>query len=68
MIFTLPAKRFVALEQLLRDNCLFTMEQISRILQLCPSILLEELSDVEYQFQVMYVALCFQEKLVCYCW
>ncbi|XP_020641969.3 transcription termination factor 4, mitochondrial [Pogona vitticeps] len=62
MIFTLPVKRFVALEQLLRDNCLFTMEQISRILQLCPSILLEELSDVEYQFQFAYFRMGVKHK------
>lgn len=61
IVFTLPEKRFVALEHLLRENCLFTVEQISRILQWCPTILLEDLKDVEYKFQVMYVALYFQK-------
>ncbi|XP_003218360.2 transcription termination factor 4, mitochondrial isoform X1 [Anolis carolinensis] len=53
-IFTLPQKKIEALEHLLREKCLFTVEQVSKILQTCPDMLLEELSDVEYKFQFAY--------------
>ncbi|XP_060623930.2 transcription termination factor 4, mitochondrial [Anolis sagrei] len=53
-IFTLPQKKIEAVEHLLREKCLFTVEQVSKILQTCPEILLEELSDVEYKFQFAY--------------
>ncbi|XP_066474844.1 transcription termination factor 4, mitochondrial [Tiliqua scincoides] len=53
-IFTLPQKRIQAVEHLLREKCLFTTQQISKLLQTCPNILLEELGDVEYKFQFAY--------------
>ncbi|KAM6442710.1 transcription termination factor 4, mitochondrial [Liasis olivaceus] len=53
-IFTLPHKRIKALEHLLKEKCLFTMAQISKILRTCPQLLLEELNDVEYKFQFAY--------------
>ncbi|XP_061492676.1 transcription termination factor 4, mitochondrial isoform X2 [Rhineura floridana] len=53
-IFTLPQKKIESLERLLKEKCLFTVHQISTILQMCPNILLEELNDVEYKFQFAY--------------
>ncbi|XP_042311931.1 transcription termination factor 4, mitochondrial [Sceloporus undulatus] len=53
-IFSLPQKRIEALERLLREKCLFTVDQVSTILQTCPNMLLEELNDVEYKFQFAY--------------
>uniref|UniRef100_A0A670JJJ2 Transcription termination factor 4, mitochondrial n=1 Tax=Podarcis muralis TaxID=64176 RepID=A0A670JJJ2_PODMU len=53
-IFTLPQKRIEVLENLLKEKCLFSVQQISKILQTCPNILLEELGDVEYKFQFAY--------------
>ncbi|KAH0623979.1 hypothetical protein JD844_007212, partial [Phrynosoma platyrhinos] len=53
-IFTLPQKRIEALERLLKEKCLFTVDQVSKILQTCPNMLLEELNDVEYKFQFAY--------------
>ncbi|XP_013921392.1 PREDICTED: transcription termination factor 4, mitochondrial [Thamnophis sirtalis] len=53
-IFTVPHKRIKSLEKLLKEKCLFTMAQISKILQTSPQLLLEELNDVEYKFQFAY--------------
>ncbi|XP_034989099.2 transcription termination factor 4, mitochondrial [Zootoca vivipara] len=53
-IFTLPQKRIEVLENLLKEKCLFSVQQISKILQTCPNILMEELGDVEYKFQFAY--------------
>ncbi|KAJ7324936.1 hypothetical protein JRQ81_017956 [Phrynocephalus forsythii] len=62
IVFTLPEKRFVDLEYLLKEKCLFTVEQISKILQWCPNTLLEELKDVEYKFQFAYFRMGVQHK------
>ncbi|KAK9401097.1 PAS domain-containing serine/threonine-protein kinase-like [Crotalus adamanteus] len=53
-IFTIPHKRIKALENLLKEKCLFTMAQVSKILRTSPQLLLEELNDVEYKFQFAY--------------
>ncbi|KAJ6669247.1 hypothetical protein lerEdw1_008056 [Lerista edwardsae] len=53
-IFTLPQKRILAVEHLLREKCLFTAQQVSNILQTCPNLFLEELDDLEYKFQFAY--------------
>ncbi|KAL7990813.1 hypothetical protein Chor_014243 [Crotalus horridus] len=53
-IFTIPHKRIKALENLLKEKCLFTMAQVTKILRTSPQLLLEELNDVEYKFQFAY--------------
>ncbi|XP_034295405.1 transcription termination factor 4, mitochondrial isoform X1 [Pantherophis guttatus] len=53
-IFTVPHKRIKSLENLLKEKCLFTMAQVSKILRTTPQLLLEELNDVEYKFQFAY--------------
>ncbi|XP_063162811.1 transcription termination factor 4, mitochondrial [Candoia aspera] len=53
-IFTLPHKKIKALELFLKEKCLFTMAQVSKILRTCPQLLLEDLNDVEYKFQFAY--------------
>uniref|UniRef100_A0A8D0HQQ7 Transcription termination factor 4, mitochondrial n=1 Tax=Sphenodon punctatus TaxID=8508 RepID=A0A8D0HQQ7_SPHPU len=53
-IFSLPRKRIDSLVWLLKEKCLFTVEQVSKILQSCPSILLKEPYNLEYKFQYAY--------------
>ncbi|KAL8187699.1 UNVERIFIED_CONTAM: hypothetical protein K2H54_054137 [Gekko kuhli] len=53
-IFTLPQSRIEAVKDLLKEKCLFTVQQISKILQTCPNVLLEDLDDLEYRFQFAY--------------
>lgn len=50
-IFSLPQKKIQTIVHLLKEQCLFTMQQVSKILQTCPNILLENLEDLEYKFQ-----------------
>lgn len=61
-IFTLPQKRIQAVEHLLREKCLFTIQQVSRLLQTCPNILLEELDEVEYKFQFAYFRMGIKQR------
>ncbi|XP_044288809.1 transcription termination factor 4, mitochondrial [Varanus komodoensis] len=61
-VFTLPQKRFTVVEHLLREKCLFTVQQVSKLLQTCPNILLEELNDVEYKFQFAYFRMGVKHK------
>ncbi|XP_062988328.1 transcription termination factor 4, mitochondrial [Elgaria multicarinata webbii] len=61
-IFTLPQKKIEGVERLLREKCLFTVQQVSKILQTCPNILLEELNDVEYKFQFAYFRMGVQQR------
>ncbi|XP_060098081.1 transcription termination factor 4, mitochondrial [Heteronotia binoei] len=53
-IFTLPQRRIEAIKNLLKEKCLFTVQQVSKILQTCPNVLLEDLDDLEYKFQFAY--------------
>nr|XP_056706394.1 transcription termination factor 4, mitochondrial [Euleptes europaea] len=53
-IFTLPQNRIEAVKDLLMEKCLFTVQQVSKIIQTCPNVLLEDLDDLEYKFQFAY--------------
>ncbi|XP_077205138.1 transcription termination factor 4, mitochondrial [Paroedura picta] len=53
-IFTMPKSKIEALKDLLREKCLFTAEEMSKIIRTCPNVLLEDLDDLEYKFQFAY--------------
>ena len=36
----------------LKEKCLFTVQQVTRILHRCPYVLQEDPSELEYKFQV----------------
>ncbi|XP_054839291.1 transcription termination factor 4, mitochondrial [Eublepharis macularius] len=61
-IFTLPQSRIEALKDLLNKKCLFTVEQVSKILQTCPNVLLEEVDDLEYKFQFAYFRMGIKQR------
>ncbi|XP_048361119.1 transcription termination factor 4, mitochondrial isoform X2 [Sphaerodactylus townsendi] len=53
-IFTLPQSRIEAVKNLLTEKCLFSTQQLSKILRTCPNVLLEDLDHLEYKFQFVY--------------
>lgn len=40
--------------QVLKEKCLFTVQQVTEILHRCPSVLQEDPSELEYKFQYAY--------------
>lgn len=38
--------------KVLREKCLFTVQQVTEILHRCPSVLREDPGELEYKFQV----------------
>ncbi|XP_053160337.1 transcription termination factor 4, mitochondrial isoform X2 [Hemicordylus capensis] len=63
-IFILPHKRIQAVEHLLREKCLFTVQQVSKILQTCPNILLEDLDYLECKFQFAYFRMGVKQRAI----
>ncbi|XP_075770658.1 transcription termination factor 4, mitochondrial isoform X1 [Pelodiscus sinensis] len=61
-IFTLPWKKIDAVVRVLREKCLFTVDQVVEILHRCPSVLLEEPGDLEYKFQYVYFRMGVKHK------
>jgi mTERF domain-containing protein len=38
--------------KVLKEKCLFTVQQVTEILHRCPNVLREDPSELEYKFQV----------------
>ncbi|XP_042337359.1 transcription termination factor 4, mitochondrial-like [Plectropomus leopardus] len=51
-ILTVPVKTTNRVVMFLRDKCLFTVQQVKDILRDCPAIVLENMGQLEYKFQV----------------
>ncbi|XP_063647076.1 transcription termination factor 4, mitochondrial isoform X1 [Pan troglodytes] len=53
-IFTMRQQDINDTVRLLKEKCLFTVQQVTRILHSCPSVLREDLGQLEYKFQYAY--------------
>uniref|UniRef100_A0A3Q3M1R9 Mitochondrial transcription termination factor 4 n=1 Tax=Mastacembelus armatus TaxID=205130 RepID=A0A3Q3M1R9_9TELE len=53
-ILTVPVKTIKHVVLLLREKCLFTVQQVADIFRDSPAIVLEDLSQTEYKFQYVY--------------
>nr|XP_012320486.1 transcription termination factor 4, mitochondrial isoform X1 [Aotus nancymaae] len=53
-IFTMPQQDIDGTVRLLKEKCLFTVQQVTRILHSCPFVLREDLGQLEYKFQYAY--------------
>lgn len=51
-ILTVTVKKLKHVVAFLREKCLFTVQQVTDILRDSPAIVLEDLGQVEYKFQV----------------
>lgn len=51
-ILTVPLKTVKRVVAFLREKCLFTGQQVTDILRDSPAIVLEDLDQLEYKFQV----------------
>ncbi|KAI2527794.1 mitochondrial transcription termination factor 4 [Homo sapiens] len=51
-IFTMRQQDINDTVRLLKEKCLFTVQQVTKILHSCPSVLREDLGQLEYKFQV----------------
>lgn len=54
-VMVLPIKRVNMVSRLLREKCLFTVQQVTDILRESPEVLEEDLAQLEYKFQVRQV-------------
>ncbi|XP_050758462.1 transcription termination factor 4, mitochondrial [Gymnogyps californianus] len=61
-LFTLPRRRMEATVRLLREQCLFTAEQLREVLGSCPAVLLEEPRRLHHHFQYVYFRMGVQQK------
>ncbi|XP_075616733.1 transcription termination factor 4, mitochondrial [Balearica regulorum gibbericeps] len=61
-LLTLPRKRMAAAVRLLREQCLFTAEQLREVLGTCPAVLLEEPHSLHHHFQYAYFRMGVQQK------
>ncbi|KAM6198905.1 transcription termination factor 4, mitochondrial [Sarcoramphus papa] len=61
-LFTLPRRRMAATVRLLREQCLFTAEQLREVLGSCPAVLLEEPRRLHHHFQYVYFRMGVQQK------
>ncbi|KAM6357595.1 transcription termination factor 4, mitochondrial isoform 1-T2 [Alca torda] len=61
-LFTLPRRRMAAAVRLLREQCLFTAEQLREVLGSCPAVLLEEPRRLHHHFQYAYFRMGVQQK------
>ncbi|XP_063501433.1 transcription termination factor 4, mitochondrial isoform X2 [Symphalangus syndactylus] len=50
-IFTMRQQDINDTVRLLKEKCLFTVQQVTKILHSCPSVLREDLDQLEYKFQ-----------------
>ncbi|XP_039084433.1 transcription termination factor 4, mitochondrial [Hyaena hyaena] len=53
-IFTMPQRDIDGIVGVLREKCLFTVQQVTRILHRCPYVLQEDPGELEYKFQYAY--------------
>nr|XP_035162211.2 transcription termination factor 4, mitochondrial isoform X2 [Callithrix jacchus] len=53
-IFTMLQQDIDGTVRLLKEKCLFTVQQVTRILHSCPFVLREDLGQLEYKFQYAY--------------
>nr|XP_024646159.1 transcription termination factor 4, mitochondrial isoform X3 [Macaca nemestrina] len=53
-IFTMRQQDINDTVRLLKEKCLFTVQQVTKILHSCPSVLREDLGQLEYKFQYAY--------------
>ncbi|KAK9980056.1 hypothetical protein ABG768_013454 [Culter alburnus] len=53
-VMVLPIKRVNMVSRLLREKCLFTVQQVTDILRESPEVLEEDLAQLEYKFQYAY--------------
>ncbi|XP_014967021.2 transcription termination factor 4, mitochondrial isoform X3 [Macaca mulatta] len=53
-IFTMRQQDINDTVRLLKEKCLFTAQQVTKILHSCPSVLREDLGQLEYKFQYAY--------------
>ncbi|XP_041621444.1 transcription termination factor 4, mitochondrial isoform X3 [Vulpes lagopus] len=51
-VFTMHQRDIDSIVGVLKDKCLFTGQQVTRILHRCPYVLREDPGDLEYKFQV----------------
>lgn len=51
-ILTVPVKTIRNVVSFLREKCLFTVKQVTEILRDSPAIVLENMGQLEYKFQV----------------
>lgn len=52
-ILTVPLKRIKHVVMFLKEKCLFTSQQVADIIRDCPAVVLEDLDELEYKFQVI---------------
>lgn len=48
----MPSKRVKNVVMFLKEKCLFTSQQVTDIIRDCPAVVLENLDQLEYKFQV----------------
>lgn len=48
----MPQRDIDGIVGVLREKCLFTVQQVTRILHRCPYVLREDPGELEYKFQV----------------
>ncbi|KAF0047014.1 hypothetical protein F2P81_000647 [Scophthalmus maximus] len=53
-ILTVPVKTVKHVVMFLRENCLFTGQQVTELLRDSPAMVLEDLGQLEYKFQYVY--------------
>ncbi|XP_073705212.1 transcription termination factor 4, mitochondrial [Garra rufa] len=53
-VMLLPVKRVNMVSRLLKEKCLFTIQQVTDILRDSPEVLEEDLAELEYKFQYAY--------------
>lgn len=51
-ILTVPVKKIKSVMLFLRENCLFTVQQVTDILRDSPAVVLDNMGQLEYKFQV----------------
>ncbi|XP_063647078.1 transcription termination factor 4, mitochondrial isoform X3 [Pan troglodytes] len=61
-IFTMRQQDINDTVRLLKEKCLFTVQQVTRILHSCPSVLREDLGQLEYKFQPRLTAVTAKKK------
>ncbi|XP_055472374.1 transcription termination factor 4, mitochondrial [Psammomys obesus] len=53
-VFTMRQRDIDSVVKVLKEKCLFTVQQITEILHRCPSVFQEDPSELEYKFQYAY--------------
>ncbi|XP_054242200.1 transcription termination factor 4, mitochondrial [Indicator indicator] len=61
-LFTVPRRRMAAAVRLLREQCLFTAEQLREVLGTSPAVLLQEPRLLHHHFQYAYFRMGVQQK------